>query len=99
MLLVGRADELIVGDAELLPHRLEVIGERIDERLRRDPLRLRGLFDLLPVLVHADEEVHVVAAQAPIARDRVRADLLVRVAEVWVAVRVVDGGGEEVLAH
>jgi hypothetical protein len=54
-----------------------------------------GLRDLLPVLVHPDQEVDVVAAQAVIPRDGVRADLLERVPEVRIAVGVVDRGGEE----
>src|SRR5829696_6645054 len=35
---VRGADELIVGDAELCPHGSETLGQRIDERLRRDAL-------------------------------------------------------------
>ena len=96
---VRGADELVVRDAEPLPHRAEAIGERVDQRLRRDALRFGGLRDLLPVLVHPDEEVDVVAAQAAIPRDGVGADLLVRVSEVRVAVGVVDRGREVVRGH
>ena len=46
-----------------------------------------------------DEEMDVVAAQAMIPRDRVGADLLVRVPDVRFAVRVVDRGREVVPAH
>ena len=99
VLRVGRANELVVRDAEPSPHRLKALGERVDERLRRRGPCLGGLLDLLAVLVHPDQEMHVVAEQAPIPGDGVRADLLVRVAEMRVAVRVVDRGGEEVRAH
>ena len=63
------------------------------------PCCVGGLLDLLSVLVHADEEVHVVAAQAAISRDGVGADLLVRVTDVRIAVRVVDRGREVVRGH
>jgi len=97
--LVRGADELIVRHAEPLPHRAEAIGERIDERLRGGALRLGRLGDLLAVLVHADEEVHVVAAQAAVSCDGVGADLLVGVPEMRVAVGVVDRGREVVRGH
>ena len=60
--------------------------------LRRHAALGGGLRDLLPVLVEAREKLHVVAAHATIPRDDVGADLLVRVTDVRIAVRVVDGG-------
>src|SRR3954452_2321914 len=83
---IGGADELIVRDAEATPHRGEVAGERVHEKLWRDALRVGRLLHLLAVLVHPDEKVHGVATQPAISCDRVGADLLVRVAKVWVAV-------------
>ena len=63
------------------------------------PRAAGGLRHLLAVLVHADQEPDVVAAQPAIPRDAVGADLLVGVAEVRVAVGVVDGGGEVEPGH
>ena len=63
------------------------------------PVLLGRLQHRLRVLVHAHEEVDVVAPEAPVARDAVGADLLERVAEMGVAVGVVDGGGEVELGH
>ena len=80
---VGGADELVVGDAEPAPTWLGSVRRRSStSACGAMPALLGGLRDLLPVLVHPDEEVHVVAAQAAIAGDGVGADLLERVAEV-----------------
>ena len=67
--------------------------------LRRQARGLGGLLDLQAVLVGAGEEVHVVAEQAVPAGERVADDGRVGVAEVRLGVDVVDGGGEEVVAH
>ena len=96
---IGRADELVVGDAEAAPHAAEGVGELVHELLWGDPPLLGGLRDLLAVLVHPDEEVDGVAAQAAVPRDGVRADLLEGVPEMRVAVRVVYRGGEVEAAH
>src|ERR1019366_1267904 len=54
----------------------------------------------LAVLVSPDREADVVAAQPMMAGEHVTADLLIDVAEVGVAVDVVDGGGDvEGAAH
>src|SRR5690349_18103908 len=42
------------------------------------------------MLVHSHEKMDLVPPEAMIARDRVGADLLVGVTNVWVAVRVID---------
>ena len=63
------------------------------------PGGLGGLLHLLAVLVGAGEEVDVVAEQAVPASDGVADDGGVRVAEVRLGGDVVDGGGEEVVAH
>jgi len=73
---IGGADELIVRDAEPLPHRAERVRELVHELLRRNAPLLRGLRHLLPVLVHADEKVHVIAPKPVVPRHRVGADLL-----------------------
>ena len=74
-------------------------GDFVDELLWRNAALRGGLRDLLPVLVEARQELDVVAAHAAISRDGVGADLLERVADVRIAIRVVDGGREIRLAH
>ncbi len=97
--LLGGADEVVVGDVQLLPRLLIQRGDRVGEVLRRQAGGLGGLLHLLAVLVGAREEVHVVAEQAVPASDRVADDGGVGVAEVRLCGDVVDGGGEEVVAH
>ena len=59
----------------------------------------RRLDHRLAVLVHPHHEVHGVIAEAVVARDAVGADLLERVAEMGIAVGVVDRGSEVELRH
>jgi hypothetical protein len=96
---VRGADELVVREPERGPHRLEARGDAIDELLRREAGRLRGLRDLLAVLVHADQEPDVVTEVPVEAADGVGADLLEGVPEMRVAVGVVDGGREVEAGH
>ena len=93
---VRRADELVVRDIQPPPHCAKGLGKRVDERLWLDALLRGGLLDLLPVLIHADEEMDAVTAQPAISRDGIGTDLFVRVTDVRIAVRIVDGRGDEV---
>ena len=94
-----RADPVVVAALERAP----VIGEgrrhAVHPFARADVRARGGLDDGLAVLVHAHQEVHLVAAQAVIAGDAVRADFLQGVPQVGIAIGVVDGCGEEVLRH
>src|SRR5262249_16032981 len=79
------------------------IGERlrhaIDPFARRD-LGARGRLEhRLAVLVHSHEKMDLVPAQAAIAGDGVRADLLQRMPQMGIAVGVIDGGGEVEPGH
>ena len=69
---------------------VEAPDDAVGELLRRDPLLRRGALDLLPVLVGAGEEAHVVAAQALVAREDVGHDRRVDVPDVRQVVDVVD---------
>ena len=77
---LGGADEVVVGDTEPPPRLAEGAGDLVGVRLRRHARGGRRLGDPVPVLVGAGEEVHAVAAQAPVAAHRVRHDGRVRVA-------------------
>ena len=57
---LGRADEVVVGDLQVLPRLGELRGDRVGERLRLESGRLGGPLDLEAVLVGAGEEVDVV---------------------------------------
>src|SRR5260221_68684 len=81
--------------AETLPYGREAIGKPVHERLWSDALLCGGLFDLLPVLIHPDEEVDVVATKAMIPGNRIRTDLLVRMTDVGITVGIVDRRGEK----
>src|SRR5262249_26557672 len=95
----GGAHEAVIRDRQPAPHVFEATGDAVYEFLRRDAALGRCLRDLLSVLVEAGQEVDVVASHAPIARDDVGSDLLVRVADVRVAVCVVDRGREVEPSH
>ncbi len=95
----GGADELVVGEPEARPDRREARGDVVDERLRRRPRLLGRLGDLLAVLVHPDHEMDVAAERAMEPGDHVGADLLEGVADVGIAVGVVDGGRQVEARH
>ena len=82
-----------------VPRRFEPASDAIDEGLWRDPVGRRRLRHLLAVLIHAHEEPDVVTAEAPITGDAVGSHLFEGMAEVRVAVGVVDGSGKEERPH
>ena len=96
---LGRADEVVVGDLEVLPRLGELRGDRVGERLRLEPGRLGGPLDVEAVLVGAGEEVDVVAEQAVPAGEGVADDRRVGVAEVRLGVHVVDRRRDVEPAH
>jgi hypothetical protein len=73
---LGRADEVVVRDADALPGLLELAGDLVGVRLRLHAALARDAFDLLAVLVEAGQEEDVVlaVAGAVIARERVGDD-------------------------
>ncbi len=99
MARLGGPNEIVMRDVQALPHTLETGRELVHQLLRRTPLGRRFLGDLLAVLVHPDDEVHVLACQAAEAGDGVRTNLLVGVTDVRVTVGVVDGGGQVESGH
>ncbi|HEX3858328.1 MAG TPA: hypothetical protein VHV58_01895, partial [Pseudolabrys sp.] len=67
-------DEVIVRTVEPLHHRLEQRHVAVAQLPRRQPLAGRGLQHLLPMLVGAGEEIHVIAVEAHEAGDGVGRD-------------------------
>ena len=86
----GGADEVVVGDLEVLPRLGELRRDRIGERLRVEAGGVGGALDVEAVLVGPGEEQDVVAEQPSPARQRVTDDGGVGVPEVRFGVDVVD---------
>jgi hypothetical protein len=84
------ANPVVVRAAEAAPVLGECSGHAVDPRMRRDAGARGRLDHRLAVLVHPHQEMDVVPAQPVIAGDAVRADLLERVPEMRLAIRVVD---------
>ena len=59
---IAGAVENVIADLQTIPGVSEYVGHAIDVGLRRHALGGGFLGDLLPVFVHADEQVHVVVA-------------------------------------
>ena len=95
----GSAHELVVRNLQTTPHRAKVFSDSIHELARGEPSVFCSLRDLVAVLVHPDQEPDVVAHLAAEAADGVGADLLEGVAQMRLAVGVVDGGGEVEARH
>ena len=88
--VVGRADEAVVADVVALPERLEPRRDAVAVLLLGDALLPGDALDVLPVLVRARQEEHVLPGQPARAGERVRGDRGVRVADVRHVVHVVD---------
>ena len=93
--LLGGADEVVVRDLELAPEVLEEGRLGVAPLLRGHTMGCRGLRDLLAVLVHAREELDVIARRAAVARLDVAEDGRVGRAQVRLGIDVVDGRGDE----
>ena len=94
MIRVGGSDEPVEGDVELALQRLEHVGITPGQLRRRDSRRRRRLRHLQAVFVGTGEVTHVEAVQPLEAGDRVGRDVLVRMADVRLAIGVRDGGGD-----
>ena len=94
MARLGGADEIVVGQFQLLGERLPVGRQFVAVGLRRFAFRQRRLLDLLAVLVEAGQEEDLLPQAAPRPRDDVGDDLLVGMAEMRLAVDVINRGGD-----
>ena len=97
MVIVGGADEAVVGDVHQLPQVQDpaLAGDDVVHELLRGLSRFLCLFfDLLAVLIGPGEEHDVIAAQSLVAGDRIRRDGAVGVADVQLVGRIVDRGGD-----
>ncbi len=97
VIVVGGADEAVVGNVHQLPQVLHAVladDDPVHELLGRDAGGLGLLLDLLAVLVGAGEEHHVIALQALVAGDGVGGHGAVGVADVQIVRGVVNGGGD-----
>ena len=90
----GGADEIVVGQFQFFGERLPVRGELVAICLRVFLLGLRRLLDFLAVLVEAGQEKNFLSQAAPRPRDDVGNDLLIGMAEVRLAVDVINRGGD-----
>ncbi len=96
---IRRANEVVVRDSQRLPRLLERHRHPVTERLRLQPLLRSTLRHILAVLVRAHQEEHLIPAKPPVPRDTVRANLLVRRAQMRQIVDVVDRSSDVELAH
>ena len=97
MAILGGADEVIVGDVQGLPQVAELGLHGIAPCLGRiKTVLLRGFGNLLAMLVHAREELHVVGVCTLKARLDIRHDGGVCGTKVRLGVHVVDRRGDVV---
>ena len=85
VIIIGRADKLIVAYVHKLPYSLQLAGYAVDVFLRRNALLGGGVFDLETVFVGTRQEKYVIAAKAFETRERVGHNDLVRVADMRLA--------------
>mmetsp|Transcript_13021 Transcript_13021/g.35492 ORF Transcript_13021/g.35492 Transcript_13021/m.35492 type:complete len:485 (+) Transcript_13021:1374-2828(+) len=94
----GGAHVEVVGHLEPLVEGLEAQGVSVADVDRRHVLALRGLRDLLAMLVRARHVEDVLAHHAVEAREDIRGERLVGMAHVRPAIAVVDRGGDVIPA-
>ena len=97
MVVVGGADEAVIGDVHQLPQVEDTALARHDlvDKLLGRHAGLPGLgLDLLAMLVGAGQEQDVVAPQPLVAGDGVGGHGTVGVADVELVRGIVDGGGD-----
>src|SRR5690606_27116291 len=87
---LGRADEIIVRDIESGEQLTEARRAAVGQRLRGDPFLDGALLHLEAMLVGASEEASLAAIETGEAGHHVAGDRGVGVAEVWLAVGVID---------
>ena len=97
MVVVGGADETVVGDVHQLPQiqNSPLAGDDLVHELLGGDAGLLGLvLDLLAVLVGAGQKQHIIAAQALIAGHGVGGHGAVGVADVQLVAGVIDRGSD-----
>jgi len=95
MIVVGGADEPVVGNVHQLPQVLNALGagdDLVHELLGGDPGGFGLVLDFLAMLVGAGQEHHIIALKPLIAGHGVRGHGAVGVADVQPGRRVVNGG-------
>ena len=90
----GSADKIVVGEFELLRKRLPIGGETVAVILGRFAIGLRGLLYFLAVFVETGKIENFLPETATGAGNHVSDDLLVGVAEVRLAIDIINGGGD-----
>ena len=92
MTLFRGMDEVVIRAIHPLHHRLEARHVAIQQLARRQLLFGRCLLDFLAVFVGAGEEVDVIAIEPHKARDGIRGDRLIGMANMRRAIRIGDRG-------
>ena len=91
----GGADEIVVGQFQLFRKGLPILCEFIAIRLRCLALGNRGLLDFLAMFIEAGEEEDLLSQTASRPRDDVSRDFLVSMAEMRLAIDIINRGGDE----
>ncbi|MOA29415.1 hypothetical protein D3C78_1504260 [compost metagenome] len=94
MTLFRGTDEIIVRGVEQLAHLAELIGIALRQLFRRNTFRPRRLLHLLAVFIGAGQEENIHSIQALKACHGVRRNQLIGMADMRLAVRIGDRGGD-----
>ena len=94
MARLGGADKIVIRQLQFFYKRLPVGGERIAIFLRIFLLRERRLLDFLAVFVEAGQKKNFLSQAAPCAGDDIGDDFFVGVAEVRLAVHIINRRGD-----
>ena len=96
VLLIRGRGPAVISHIQLAPERDELVRDAGDEFFWRKSGLLRAFLHLLPVLIHAREEIYFPTTEPLITRHDIGQDFFIRMADVRRRIRVINGGGEVV---
>ena len=96
---IRRGGPGIIAEIKFLPERHEFLCGLIDKFLDGDVFSLRGLLDLLAMLIHTGEKERRLSFQPMVSGDDIGKDLLIGMAEMRRGIRVVDRCRNEERLH
>ena len=94
MVFIGRSDELVVADAEVVPEVFECCGDFIRILLRAFTACFGRFLDLLAVFVSTGQKECIQTAHAGVACQCIGNDRCIGMADVGDIVNIIDGGGD-----
>ena len=83
MVCIRGSDKTVIGDLHTIPNTADFPCHFVNIRLRTNTCLLCTALNLLPMLICAGQEKHIIPALPLITRHRIRCDCFIGIADVW----------------